>query len=454
MPATITLRQILVEMSERYGVGTVVPLTSSASGTTLTLNTAGNPELRGPISSKGIPIGTPVVITAENSGTGVTGDRTYVSDWNPSTGVITVSPAIDTDTDATEAIFYLNDVRDGDRVIEAVNRALQNRVGRWEYRPLTYVPDGDLQGTTITNYWTTDASGALAYATATTFPETTNDQVGQVGLNRVLQLTSTGATSATGNGIRVQLSEDQQSWYFWTAIRLVSGTGTAEFVVRDNTNSADITLTVQRGNDDNTLTTTTFGDFMVCEGTFQVPATCAEIAPRLTLSATTMVAQMAPVIMFPQNAMAFPLPNRIESDNQIGNFFCAQTHRSPGGFYDTSFSEPITTSGLEHRILNYGDHRTVLFNFTVNDPVWYEEDVYGTALTSMSDTTTFPLEQVVLWSYFELTDRLMRDEMVRAAKLQNGQPSPSVWRPLRNAALKSAQRNSYEPATKHVVGRR
>jgi len=211
---------------------------------------------------------------------------------------------------------------------------------------------------------------------------------------------------------------------------------------------------VTRGNDTNTLTTATFGDFMVCEGTFQQPATCSEVAPRLSLSATGQVAQMGPVIMFPQDAVSFPLSNRVESSEFIGNFFGGYTLVGPGGLPSIAYGDPLTNGGLEHRIYDYGDHLSVTFNFSQFRPVFYEEWVNGSAMNAMTDTTTFPLDRLVMLAYADLTDRLMREELMRGAKLDNGTPSPSTWRPIRNAAVKAARHTAYTEQPKKIVGRR
>ena len=452
MPATSTQRQVLIDLVERYSLGRVIPVSSNTT-TTFTLTTTGSPELRGPFTAAQIAVGSPVVCTVETSGTSALGNRTYVSQWMPSTGVLTVSPAIG-DTDVTEIVVLDPMIGDSDRVLEAINRALTNRIGRWQLFPLTFVPDGDLQGATVTDYWTAAANGTAAYVSAQAFPATgAADAFGQTGLNRLVQLTTSGgASTLTGNGMRWPVSTQQRGWYFLTAIRLVSGTGTAEFKVRDNTNSADITLQVTRGNDSNTLTTTTLGDFMVCEGTFQMPATCVEVAPMLSASATGMVAQMAPVIMFPLNVTQFPLPNRIESNDAIGNFYSGYSLRGPGALAD--IWQYQTTAPLEHRIHDYGDHRTVSFNTMITRPIWYEEYVAGSAFTALTGTTDFPLDRISKWAYFELMDQLMRKEMMARGRADNGTPLPSVYRPLRNAALKAAENSSYEPTMNHVVGRR
>ena len=457
MPASITYRQILIELVEKYGLGKVVPLNGTQSGTTLVLTTDGSPELRGPFSAVGIPVGSPIIVTSETTGSEAVGDRSFVSDWAPSSGTITISPAITTNTDHTEAIIFEPWVKDADRVLEAVKRTLENRIGRWELRPLTYVPDGDLQGVLPASYWTVVGTGTLSYASAQIFPvaQATADQAGATGLNRMLQFVSTSAATVTSTGIRVapDLGSTGDQWHFWTAVRIVAGTGTVSLNVLDNTATAAIDVNVLRGNSDRTHTQTAIGDFIVFEGTFTPPEDCGEIAFQLEFSATGITAQMTPIIAFPSNAQQFPLPNRIEAEEQVCNFFYAQGNFNPGNLAGTHFLGPITTNGNSHGIYDYGDHLTVSFNFPITQPTFYEEYVNGTAPTVMTDTTTFPMERICKWAYFELMDRLMRDEMHNGPRAENGALSPSRFRPLRNAAYKSAAYSGYEPQLKQVRGR-
>ena len=446
MATTSTLKQILDQLARESGYGFILPV---VTGTTTTL-TSLTSYLAGPFTGSKIPIGTPVIIT---SAVGA-GDKSYVSDYVPSTGVLTVSPAIT--TSSTSAIIYPEgEIKHPDVITDAIDRAFNNHIVRWQLTPLTFVPDGDLRGATVTNYWTAAANGTAAYATAQIYPAVSAvDEVGPVGLNRVLQLTSTGATSVVGNGIRTQHTANNRLWYFKTSIRLVSGTGTATFSIYDNTNSADITpSTVMHGNDTLTMTTTTFGDFMVCEGTFQQPATCDEVAPKLTLSATTMVAQMTPVIMFPLGAMTFPIPNRIISDEYIGNFHYATARSQPSGLESDSISEPITTGGRTHTIQDYGDHYSVTFNFMPKRAVYFDELTYDTALgTTMSSTTTFPLDYVVKWAKFELLNYLWQSEKEQFSP-STGRAMPSKYLTRRNTALKAAMHSEYEPGMMQIYGR-
>jgi hypothetical protein len=454
MAATSTFKQVLDRLVEDNGIGRSVAVDAASTTTTITVNDDGVPDLRGPFSSTTIPVGSPVLITAETSGSALIGFSSFVQGWNTSTGVLTFTPALPAGTDATGAIIVTEKGIDhADRLKEAVNRALTMRVWRRQLTPLTFVPDGDLQGTTVTDYWTAAANGTAAYVSAQVYPAgTAADAFGQTGLNRLVQLTTSGGSSTlTGNGIRVPVSNQQHAWYFHTAIRLVSGSGTLTFSIRDNTNSADISLQVTRGNDSQTLTTTTLGDFMVCEGTFQLPATCAEIAPQLTLSATGLVAQMGPVIMFPQQAVNFPLPNRIESDDDIGNFYYARPYSSPSSYATLGHSGPFD-GGIEHMIRDYGDHRTVSFNFRPCRPIWFEEVMYHSPLSAMTDTTTAPIDWVVMAAWYELADWMHTRE--RPVRNNDGRIMPSAILPIRNKALRRLQRSGFEPAAIQVAGRR
>ena len=447
MAATTTLASLLSNLAEELDLGLVIDAGTGAT-TTITETDTGVSELRGPFTGAKIAIGSPVTVITG----GTVGEDTYVSNFNPSTGVITLSPAIT--TGATGFIIWNPEIKHGKNVEKAISRA-HKRCARLQKTPLTYVPDGDLQGTTVADYWTAAANGTAAYVTAQTFPAgSAADVAGSVGVSRVLQLTTSagGASSMVGNGIRTQHTSQNRVWYFRTAIRLVSGTGTVTFSIYDNTNAADISAIVSRGNDTLTMTLTTYGDFMVCEGTFLQPATCDELAPKLTLSAASMVAQMAPIILFPLDAMSFPIPNRVESENIIGNFYFGQTLSNPGGLESVAFSEPIN-GGYTHHLANYGDHFTVTFNFRPTRPVYYDEFVYGGSLTAMTDTTTFAADRVKLWARAEIYDFLMRGELRAQKKLENGMPLPSAWRALRNAAYKAAQYSSFEPQMVNIVGR-
>jgi len=351
------------------------------AGTATTL-TAATSYLAGPWTGSKIPIGTPVIITS----TVGAGDKSYVSDYVASTGVLTVFPAIT--TAATSAIIYPEGaIRHPDVITDAVDRVFNNRLGRRQMTPLTFVPDGDLRGTTVSDYWTS-ISGVTTIASyvTPTWPESAPGTAGttdSVGYQRVLQA-ALGATSASGDGLKsnvINLALNAQTTayqrHFQTAIRLVSSSGvttpTVQIRAYDETNAAYITTNVIYGNNQTHVTAST--GFINTSGTINVPATCKAISYRLTGAGTfaggaTLTAQMLPLIEYPVDAQSFPIPNRIINDEYIGNFHYGSPVSGTSGPYSMDFSEPITTGGMTHTIQHYGDHYNVTFNFRPLRPVY------------------------------------------------------------------------------------
>lgn len=447
MTTTSTIGSVITQLVDQMGIGIALP---SWTGTTTTLTLA-NSYLEGPFTAARIPIGSPIIVTAG----GTVGDMTYVSNYVPSTGVITVSPAIT--TGSTDGVLITDTEIDRPiRIVQAVRRAIDNRIARWQMTPLTFVADGDLRGATVTDYWTGTAA-TPTYVTPT-FPTTSAGvSTGIVGIQRVLQsVTSNATNNVRSNLINVALNSSVTGyqWYFQTAIRVSSGSGNAQILAWDETNNAQITVNVIAGSDSFTHVTTSAG-FINMEGTFNIPATCKQISFRLVSSATSTTIQMAPLVAFPVTADRFPIPNRIISQDYIGNFKYAWPTLGTGGMYDVAFTEPITSDGLEHHIDNYGDHMTVTFNFRPHRAVWFEELAGDDSAAALTTTTTFPLNQLYLWSKFELLDWLWgHEKMVSIPYGNRAIPSPSRWLAKRNAALRAAQNSEFEPKAVTVVGRR
>ena len=428
MAATTTLISLLSDLAEELDLGLVI---AGATGvtTTITLTGTGASELRGPFTGAKIAIGSPVtVITA-----GTVGEDTYVSNFVTSTGVVTLSPAIT--TGATSFIIWDPVVKHGKNVEKAISRAHQ-KCRRWMKVPLTYVPDGEMLGA-VASFWT--GTGTETYASLAA-PGTAGAQV--------LNLAHSGATTAQSNTIPAHASD---TWRFETAIRAVTATGvTAALVIYDVTNSAAITPTYELGDG-----STTSNAFETQKGTFTVPATCDQIAFRLTIDASGDV-QMAPIIAYPQGAMSFPFTNRVLGPERVGNYFYSYGGSTDRGPDERWYSDLITTGGRQVSYSNNGDHLVATFNFAPAGPIYYDELIFGGALAALTDTvvtTTFPADMVKLWARAELYDFLMRSEMRAQKKLDNGQSAPSSWRSLRNAAYTSAKWSNFEPKLANIVGR-
>ena len=431
MPATTTFATLLSELAEELDLGLVISAGTGAT-TTITESDTGVSELRGPFSSKALPIGSPVsVITG-----GTVGEDTYVSDWNVSTGVVTLSPAIT--TGATGFIIWKPLVKHAKNIEKAVSRAHQ-KCHRVLKVPLTFVPDGEMLAATVADYWTASA-GTGSYQSLAT-PEVAG---------RVLQISHSSAANIQSNTIPARAAD---TWYFETAIRATTDTDTATFTVQDILNSTTVSVTYQIGDG-----ATTSRAFQTLRGVFTIPGTAdtdARIAFRLAVSGSgTLTAQMAPLIAYPQNAQSFPFTNRVLGPERIGNFYYAYGEASTGGPDERAYSDPITTGGKTVGYSHEGDHIVAHFNFAPVGPVYYDELVYGGALTAMADTTILAPQYVKQWAKAEIYDFLMRGEMLAGHKADNGAPLPSLFRPLRNAAVKEATWSQFEPELLNVVGRR
>jgi hypothetical protein len=404
---------------------------AASSTTTITVNDDGVPDLRGPFSSTTIPVGSPIVITSETASTELTGFSSFVTGWNTSTGVITFSPALPAGTDATGAVIITaSEIKHSTRLIEAINRALTNHCSRWQKVPLTFVPDGELLGA-VASFWTASAGTASYQSLAS--PET----VGQA-----LQISHSSAANAQSNTIPCRPTEE---WEFFTAIRATTDGDTATFSVQDITNSAEITVSYSEGSG-----STTGRGFVGQKGQFTVPATCDRIAFRLAVSGSgTMTAQMAPIIAFPKDAATFPFTNRVLF-SRVGNFFRPHRGGNPTGPEERRYT-PLLQGGRLAEFSDTGDHLTVTFNFSPG-VVYYDELVFGSTLSAMSDTTVFPLDQVVKWTKYELYKMFYNAE--RPVRNGDGRIMPSAWKPRVNEAFREASRSAYEPEFMQLAGRR
>ena len=434
MPSTTTLATLATRIAEELDIGLVMAAATGAT-TTITETGTGESELQGPFSGAKIPIGSPVsVITG-----GTVGEDSFVSNFSPSTGVVTLLPAIT--TGATGFIIWNPAAKHAKNIEKAISRGNQ-RCRRWMMVPLTYVPDGDMLGTTISDFWTASA-GTASYV---------SPGVPEVAGQRVIQIQHSSAATLTSNTIPARAGE---RWVFETAIRADTDGDTATFSVQDITNSVAVTVSYNEGDG-----ATTSRAFVTQRGSFTVPGTAdtdARIAFRIAVSGSgTMEAQMAPIVAYPQDAMRFPLQQRVVSpEERVGNFRYSFSGGAGGGPDERYYSPPITLGGREHWFEDAGDHVYVNFNFQLVEPVYYKELVYGTSLTAMTDTTVSPADYVLLWAKAMVYDFLMRSEMEANRRADNGAPLPSVYRPLRNAAVRAAKYSEFEPKKMEtVVGRR
>jgi hypothetical protein len=432
MPATTTLASLLSEIAEECDLGLVIAAGTGAT-TSITETDTGVSELRGPFTGAKIPIGSPVTVITG----GTVGEDSYVSNFVSSTGVVTLSPAIT--TAATGFIIWKPEVKHGKNVEKAVSRGHQKCRG-WMKVPLTYVYDGDLLRDDPTDGWSPTNAATAQYVDMDT-PDAWYSRIIRVapsGANGYLQNAGTPCTAG-------------QVWNFETWAAAYYSSGAASIVIRDDTNGATITPTYSNGSTGsvNRTNPTWIG------GQFTIPTGCKVWTVRLVGETSGQQYQFGPFIAAPVGAMSYPTQPHLENPHDMGNFFTT--------------SAPSSTTGLDGRIFypyniparidNAADGEfsakfSVQFEYAPSFPIYYNEVMYGKALTALTNIARFPARQIKLWARAEIYDFLMRGEMVAQKRMDNGTPLPSTWRQLRNAAYKSARWSQWEPEMIQVVGRR
>jgi hypothetical protein len=138
---SISQATLLRDMVERFGLGRAGTATSASTTTLVDAPNFGGPQMGGMF-----PNGSPLRVT---SGAGING-KSRRSAIDPSTGTITFDPLITGNT-GTPTFVISNVVDDIDRIIEAINRTLEEDCTFWQPIPVTSIPDGDFLGDTVTD---------------------------------------------------------------------------------------------------------------------------------------------------------------------------------------------------------------------------------------------------------------------------------------------------------------
>jgi len=280
---------------------------TTAVGTTTTL--VDNTRFGGPKNAAEWARGSPIRITKQlDAGTARVGQNTFLSAYDPTTGTITVSPAIIQPVIGDTFIVVQKTIaEDIDRLIEALNRALTRSCLRRMGVPLTYVPNGDLMAALVSTGWTVFNNATIAYV----------DNAHPDGwYQRLMQLT--GGTTGQRVASTTLKASPGDTWNLAYTIQITtpgSGTGIAIMVVQDETNSVPITPSFQFG----TASTSSFAPVDVL-ATFVVPATCSQISFRPTVGKAGDVGLFGPISAAPLNARNYMGQTWLEYTQRVTGF--------------------------------------------------------------------------------------------------------------------------------------
>ena len=361
--ATSTLAQVLQVMADRYGLGRRFTNTGVVA-TSLTSDA----DLGGPDAARDLDVGCAVLI---DGGTRA-GDLTQLSAKPKlSTGLATVDPSFGAALAAssTGIILYkpLRFVGGGYALRDKINEALAQF--QWELRrvPITSVPDGDMLATGTTS-WSEVGSGALSKVAAS-FP------LGE----RVLRMTGVAANDYIKSAT-IPVEPDVS--YYLEVLGMISSTGaaadTGTLVLYDETNAASISLdqiTIDRFEPE------------VLANNVTMPSGCKQVTVRLEADNAGDVIDWAYVILRKNSAREFTIADRPQKVLWVGRLLTpALTAWGQRGEWT---EVPAELQALDAGLWRYQTEASVS-----GLSLWYEESVQPASLTSVTDTTQIPVEDL------------------------------------------------------------
>ena len=336
--------------------------------------------------AEGIEVGCSFMIT---SGTGAPADEITRLSSRPklTTGVMNLDPVLTAalaSGDTFELLFLslVFDIGDGEHSVhEAIAEA--QRAFPWQRRivPITLAADGDMLASAETDWTLTNATDTKAAATF-------------ANAERVIVVTDSGS----GGGYTATASiavEENKSYYLE-----VTGFGTdapdaGTLVLRDITNSADITLTesvIDRIEPEALINTVT------------MPSGCEQVSIRLTCTNASDVLSWANLIFRKNETREFTLADRPQIVGRIGRVFAfsASDWSVKGSLDDYEIAADIEQ--LDSGLFQITTHESVS-----GLSVWYEEYVVPSELTADSDTTTIIKEDLAAVAAQILLEPLQQD---------------------------------------------
>lgn len=264
---------------------------------------------------------------------------------------------------------------DPDDADRARDKALTKICSQWAMIPLSEVPNADYELALAASNWNGENNATLAIATLS-FPT-------EFARNS-LTVTSTAGVDeyAESASMYVQPSED---FYLYVPVS-ARATTTAEVIVQDITNTAEISLS-------GTATATGRG-FTGIEVTFTAPSGCFEITVRLNnQTGSGSISEWGPVNLHRRTQHRIDLPARVDSRNYVGPVFFLRNQMATG-VTDWGLDTKEEVPGV--RVEQVGDSVQVrLENGMINAPYFYSERFFYTALSTAG--------------YFDIADRTTGD---------------------------------------------
>ena len=357
MPST-SVKTLMNAFAEEYHQGVVVEVDAGSSTTSFTVNeliraTAGNEF------GRNVPI-----LFTDTGGAVEPGEESYLSDYNPNTGVITLTTALsDTPANGDEIIImYPGGADSFQRWLEALNRFLTRVAKRRDKVALTCAGRAaSLEG--ASSLWT------LSNATVT---YVLGDPL-EPQLRRYLQVTATSDNGyATPGSFSVAEGE---TYEFLVPVVWPSATSVGKVIIWDDTNDLAITPTYDAG-----AASFSGATRQSLRGSFVVPSGCDQVQIRYAVTVSGQVVLFGPALVARDDATELPVPVEIETVQELGSLY-----------------EPRHLPGLDAQVAGSGD------GWLRRDDVGWEPVMrgFGTVVSSM-ERLPFPCYVEAAIGYDEL----------------------------------------------------
>ncbi len=399
--SSTTLATILAQVVEEFDLGKVGLTTAAGSVTTLVDAT----RFAGPFAGNEWPRGSPIRIT---SGTRI-GDVSYLSDYAPSTGTLTVLSAnAFGGAPGSGASFVIGDgskLDSFDRLIEAANRALNRLTERHMRVPLTFVPDGDLLGALITTFWSeqndinTWAYRDLTHPTAY--------------YSRVIRVVTNGVNGFIV-GAAPMPAHPGETWDFQYFMRACDASSTALFAIINGITFDAITPTF-----DTTGHTFSAGNarvtsqsFIEVRGSFEVPADCTLIEIDMGGAENPATVEFGPIIMAPRGVRTYAGQAWLEKLRSVGKLWTEERRDAAGASVAGPESRAWMPSSSKLIAQDqYGWGQGFTFDGEPEFPIYADMTLAYPDLSADTDTTAAPEDLIVAATaleFFEWADRKER----------------------------------------------
>ncbi|KKN82260.1 hypothetical protein LCGC14_0310730 [marine sediment metagenome] len=295
-------------------------------------------------------------------GTGDTdGEQVKVDYLDTTLGRLYVTPSFSgTDDSATTYEIWKEGI-DPDDVDRARDEALTRLCSVWSMHPVSIVPNAGYVDAVGASNWTAIGGATIAIQTLS-FPY-------EFATNTILGTNAAGNEGATSPSIYVQPNQ-----FFYIYVPVSVRTGTAELVVRDVTNGADISL--------GGTATATLRGWTGIEGTFTIPAACGEINVQLRGQESNAVVEWGPVYFHGQDMKMIQVPARVLSRQHVGPVYFMSNIPIVGG--QIHWGEETLEERMGIRRQQVGDAVRLLFEDLIGQfPHSYlERDFYAALSTN------------------------------------------------------------------------